>query len=54
MYQYLIQIEGETPFLTHWHSPELHPEKECIVYDLLNRLYSADGVDWFTIEEDNL
>ncbi len=53
--RYLVTTEVSEPFFTEWYSDEMFNALiKMIVYDLQLRIYTADGIRWNDIEEDNL
>ena len=56
MYRYLVTTKGDEPFFTQFFTPENHfvPDGGMVVYDLVDRLYTDDGEEWFPIEVDRL
>jgi hypothetical protein len=56
MYKYLILTDQNKPFFTNYYEYENHYNNEItmIVFDLINNLFTADGINWEKIEEDHL
>lgn len=56
MYRYLVTTQDNDPFFTQFFNPENHfvPDVRMVVYDLISRLYTDDGEEWFPIEVDHL
>lgn len=54
--RYLVTSQFYTPFLTDWFDSENHfnPDAEMIVYDLVEKKYTHNGVDWFDLSVDHL
>ena len=51
--RYLITTIDSKPILTNWFNPT-NFINEMVVYDLLNQTYSNNGLNWFSIEVDEL
>lgn len=56
MHRYLVTTKGDEPFFTQFFTPENHfvTDVGMVVYDLVGRLYTDDGEEWFPIEVDHL
>lgn len=56
MSRYLIVPTGyrEDPFYTKWFDIHNHYEDGMIVFDFMNNIYTNNGLNWHTIEEDEL
>lgn len=56
--RYLVTSKTDKfiPFLTHWFDAEnnFNPEMDMVVYDLSNKTYTQNGIDWLLIEIDHL
>lgn len=54
--RYLITTNDSEPFFTNWFDPEVHFNEniEMIVYDLVLRQYTKNGINWNEIEIDGL
>ena len=54
--QYLITGNSFAPFFTDYYTSEncFNPDVGMIVYDLVNTVYTSDGVNWIEIEIDHL
>lgn len=54
--RYLITTNVQAPFLTNWFDMENHfsPSVQMVVYDLLRKKYTDDGVTWKDIKTDQL
>lgn len=50
---YLIYYEGKA-FYTNWFDADNNFRDDMIVFDLLKRVYTDDGINWYTIEQDHL
>ena len=51
---YLIQPKDSEPFLTRYYEYDNHYTEGMIVYDLVNFLYTTNGIDWKNIAVDIL
>lgn len=51
---YLVTIEGQSPFFTNWFTIENHYTEGMIVYDLINFTHCYDGKNWINVETDHL
>jgi len=56
MHRYLVTTQDNGPFFTQFFICENHfiTDIGMVVYDLINRLYTDDGEEWFQIEVDHL
>ncbi len=54
--QYLITTNDAPPFLTKWFDAENHFNEDVgmVVYDLFNKQFTKDGVNWIKLEIDHL
>jgi hypothetical protein len=53
---FLVTTTDKPPFITNWFDAENHfnAHQGMIVYDLLTREYTTDGVIWMEITVDHL
>lgn len=51
---YLIQPKDSEPFLTNWFQYPNHYLEGMVVYDLVNAMYTTNGIDWKPIATDHL
>lgn len=56
IFRYLILQDGYEPFLTNYFEAEnnFSEENNMQVFDLHNCIFTKDGVNWVSIEEDHL
>jgi hypothetical protein len=51
---YLITQSPYEPFIPQYYEYENHYVKGMIVYNLLNKKYTTDGINWINISFDHL
>lgn len=54
--KYLVTSDKYDPFFTNWFDLQNHwnDEINMAVYDLVNKIYTEDGINWHDIEIDHL
>ena len=52
--RYLVIIPNQTPTYSQWFDAENHFEDGMTIFDLINDVYTTDGVNWQEIEFDHL
>jgi len=54
--RYLITMKEHEPVLTKWFDAEnnFNLDADMVVYDLVEDLYTTNGVDWYEISIDHL